>query len=445
MILSFHLRVAWRSLSRTPWFSLAMVASMAVGAAVWIIARTTVVAQGALSLPGRPVFHAGLDRVGPDLSEGDLRNVQAFTSALVSWTDAEALLARAPGAATMTWASRAVIASEGHLPAALETRACSRAFFALFGFRFSQGGPWSTAADRPAPDGPAAGAPTGDAAALPPVVLDARTARRLLGASAVGRTVQVGGRDFRVVGVLEPYQRMKIYDLKFIVQTRPDEVYLPVHEAAALGLAPEIVVAGAPHGGSMADLMASDDHWLHVWLELPDAAARTTFERTVASWITALPQRRPALATLRLRSADHWQRENFRTFSGYQLFYLFGTLLFAACVLNLIRLLLAKFSSRAHLVGVHRALGASKRSVFVQHLIEAELVGLGAGVLGLGLSLLGFSVINRLILDRPVVFLLDLQGALVLLGAATAAGLVAGVYPAWRTSNLVPAVFLRQG
>lgn len=50
-----------------------------------------------------------------------------------------------------------------------------------------------------------------------------------------------------------------------------------------------------------------------------------------------------------------------------------------------------------------------------------------------------------MILDRPVVFLLDVQGALVLLGAATAAGLVAGVYPAWRTSNLVPAVFLRQG
>ncbi|MCC6999985.1 MAG: ABC transporter permease [Deltaproteobacteria bacterium] len=443
MILAFHLRVAWRSLSRTPWFSLAMVGSMAVGAAVWIIARTTVVAQGALSLPGRPVFHAGLDRVGPDLSEGDLRNVQAFTSALVSWTDAEALLARAPGAATMTWASRAVIAAHGHPAAALETRACSRAFFALFGFRFSQGGPWSAAADRPGAVQP--GAPDSEADALPPVVLDARTAGRLLGASAVGRTVSVGGRDFRVVGVLEPYQRMKIYDLKFIVQTRPDEVYLPVHEAAGLGLWPEIVVAGAPHGGSMADLMASDDHWVHVWLELPDAAARTTYQRAVASWISTLPERRPAIATLRLRSADHWQRENFRTFSGYQLFYLFGTLLFAACVLNLIRLLLAKFSSRAHLVGVHRALGASKRSVFLQHLIEAELVGLGAGVLGLGLSLLGFSVINQLILDRPVVFLLDLEGALVLLGAATAAGLVAGVYPAWRTSNLVPAVFLRQG
>ncbi len=443
MILAFHLRVAWRSLSRTPWFSFAMVASMAVGAAVWIIARTTVVAQGALSLPGRPVYHAGLDRVGPDLSEGDLRNVQAFTSALVSWTDAEALLARAPGAATVTWASRAVIAAEGHPPAALETRACSRAFFALFGFRFSQGGPWSPAADRPAPA--AAGVPDSAADALPPVVLDARTARRLLGGDAVGRTVQVGGRSFRVVGVLEPYERMKIYDLKFIVQTRPDEIYLPVHEAVALDLAPEIVVAGAPHGGSMADLMASDDHWLHVWLELPDAAARSAFQHAVASWITTLPERRPAVATLRLRSADSWQRENFRTFSGYQLFYLFGTLLFAACVLNLIRLLLAKFSSRAHLVGVHRALGASKRSVFVQHLIEAELVGLGAGVLGLGLSLAGFSVINRLILDRPVVFLLDVQGALVLLGAATAAGLVAGVYPAWRTSNLVPAVFLRQG
>ena len=53
-------------------------------------------------------------------------------------------------------------------------------------------------------------------------------------------------------------------------------------------------------------------------------------------------------------------------------------LFLAVCALNLMGLLLAKFLARAPEIGVRRALGASRRHVFVQHVVEAELGGPGA-------------------------------------------------------------------
>ena len=70
-----------------------------------------------------------------------------------------------------------------------------------------------------------------------------------------------------------------------------------------------------------------------------------------------------------------------------QLWLAFGFLL--VCLLNTVGLLLAKFLRRSGEIGVRRALGASRRAIFMQCLVEAGTVGLAGGVLGLGLALAG--------------------------------------------------------
>ena len=57
-------------------------------------------------------------------------------------------------------------------------------------------------------------------------------------------------------------------------------------------------------------------------------------------------------------------------------------LFLAVAALNLIGLFLGKFLARASIVGVRRALGASRGTIFVQHLVECELMGLLGGTLG---------------------------------------------------------------
>ncbi|UUZ56607.1 FtsX-like permease family protein [Massilia sp. H-1] len=63
----------------------------------------------------------------------------------------------------------------------------------------------------------------------------------------------------------------------------------------------------------------------------------------------------------------------------------FGFLLL--CLVNTIGLLLAKFSVRAAEVGIRRALGASRKEIFRQFLVESAVVGLVGGFLGLVLAL----------------------------------------------------------
>jgi putative ABC transport system permease protein len=95
---------------------------------------------------------------------------------------------------------------------------------------------------------------------------------------------------------------------------------------------------------------------------------------------------------------------------------------------------------------VRRALGASRGSVFAQHLVECEVVALLGGAVGLALSVGTLRVLNRLFTEgaERELFTLDLT----MLGAgvalALAAGIVAGAYPAWRICRVAPATYLKQ-
>ena len=65
------------------------------------------------------------------------------------------------------------------------------------------------------------------------------------------------------------------------------------------------------------------------------------------------------------------------------------------CLLNTVGLLLAKFLGKAAEIGVRQALGASRRDLFLQHLVESGCIGLAGGVLGLALAWLGFEAVIR--------------------------------------------------
>jgi putative ABC transport system permease protein len=113
------------------------------------------------------------------------------------------------------------------------------------------------------------------------------------------------------------------------------------------------------------------------------------------------------------------------------------------CSVNLIGILLGKLLGRAPEVGVRRALGASRASVFFQHLVECELIGLLGGVLGLGLSVLLLKMLNRMF-ETGGIYQLDLTMVGAGLVLSLGAGLIAGLYPSWQICRLAPAVYLKQ-
>jgi len=91
-------------------------------------------------------------------------------------------------------------------------------------------------------------------------------------------------------------------------------------------------------------------------------------------------------------------------------------------------------------IGLRRALGARRRHVAVQFLLESTLLAALGGVLGVGLGVLATAVAARLA-GNPVTVPPSAVAAGV--GAALVVGALAGLYPAARAARLSPAEALR--
>jgi putative ABC transport system permease protein len=115
----------------------------------------------------------------------------------------------------------------------------------------------------------------------------------------------------------------------------------------------------------------------------------------------------------------------------------------AVCLLNMIGLLLAKFLGSAPLVGLRRALGATRQTVFIQHLVEVGVIGIAGGVLGIGLAGLGLLGVRQLYENYETLTRLDVTMALIALVIAIASGVLAGLYPTWRVCRVQPAAYLK--
>ena len=119
----------------------------------------------------------------------------------------------------------------------------------------------------------------------------------------------------------------------------------------------------------------------------------------------------------------------------------FGFLLL--CLVNTIGLLLAKFSVRASEVGIRRALGATRRDIFRQFLIETGVIGLAGGVLGLLLAYAALAVVRSQSKELGTVAHMDVPMLLLTFAVSVLAALLAGLLPTWRACQVTPAIQLK--
>lgn len=318
-------------------------------------------------------------------------------------------------------------------PFALGMRYTSADFFPMFEVPFLRGRPW-TGAD--------------DEAHARVAVITRELAEKLFGsADPVGREVRIEGNALRIVGVLDTWKPTPhFYDINTGRYNNDEEVYVPISTALDLKLG---------RSGSMncygrkvtSDPTAENATcaWIQYWVELASAGDAAAYKRYLDNYSeqqrSAGRFERPA--NTRLRNVMEWLefRQVVPGDVRLQLWLAFGFLL--VCLLNTVGLLLAKFLRRSSEFGVRRALGASRRAIFTQCLVEAGTVGLAGGILGLGLALLGLWGVRQ----RPAEYaqLAHLDGGMLLLTFVLAIGasLLAGLLPAWRAMRIPPALQLK--
>jgi ABC-type antimicrobial peptide transport system permease subunit len=107
---------------------------------------------------------------------------------------------------------------------------------------------------------------------------------------------------------------------------------------------------------------------------------------------------------------------------------------------GIMNIMLVSVTERTREIGLRMAVGAKARDILRQFLVEAIVLCLAGGALGIGLGRLGSFLVN-LLLGWPVENSPEAIVAAVAVSATV--GIIFGYYPAWRASRLDPIEALR--
>ncbi|MCD6415650.1 MAG: ABC transporter permease [Planctomycetes bacterium] len=108
--------------------------------------------------------------------------------------------------------------------------------------------------------------------------------------------------------------------------------------------------------------------------------------------------------------------------------------------IGIMNISLATVMERTREIGIRRAMGAKKRHIVFQFLIETLLLALFGGVMGIGLGVILPAIVQRTAGMQTSVTLWSL---LMAFGISAAVGLIFGIYPAYRAANMDPIEALR--
>jgi putative ABC transport system permease protein len=108
--------------------------------------------------------------------------------------------------------------------------------------------------------------------------------------------------------------------------------------------------------------------------------------------------------------------------------------------IGIMNIMLVSVTERTREIGVRMALGAKPRHVLAQFLIEALVLSIAGGIIGIGLGV-GLAILLGKRFDWPVLF--QPQVILVAAGFSGLVGIVFGLYPARKASELDPIDALR--
>jgi putative ABC transport system permease protein len=432
----YQLSIALKSLRRNPILTALLIGGIALGICVSTAFVTLRHMYEKDPLPGKTnrMFYVRLDSWGKD--HAFLRDDPNSLPDQITYKDARALMrCPIPKRQTPSYITSKFIHPDPKMarPYQPDVRLVFADFFDMFEVPFRYGGPWSKEAD---------------AKPEQVMVIDDATNHRLFGGgNSVGKTVRMEDRDYRVVGVLAPWRPpLRWVELGRNGEGPPEPIYIPFNHAEPQ----EIWLSGNNSGWQPANIetfqqwLASERVWLQYWVELPDEASAGAygdwlrgyieeqkklgrFERPVHYGLTTIPG---MIQELKLMP------------DGVKELSVVSILFLLVSSLNLVGILLGKFLARIPEVSVRRALGASRAQIFWQHVIECEVVGVIGGAVGILLSMILLSAIGRFMPNGEALHL-DGEMLLVALFLSVVAGLVAGIYPAWRVCSVPPAMQLK--
>ncbi len=234
--------------------------------------------------------------------------------------------------------------------------------------------------------------------------------------SPIGETLEIGGREFRIIGMLE--KREQLFGGGGGNNDQSNIIYMPINSALRLKpQADDLFILAVAHNGQLTTAKDQVQDLLRVRRQVPFGKENNFAMETAASLI-----------------------EQFQSMTKYAVIAMFvissvGLMIGGIGVMNI---MLVSVTERTREIGIRKAIGAKRSDILLQFLIEAgTLTGLG-GLLGLLLGW-GLTLLIKIFLPSYVPLWAPVGGFL----ASVMIGIFFGLYPAWKAARLDPIEALR--
>jgi putative ABC transport system permease protein len=246
--------------------------------------------------------------------------------------------------------------------------------------------------------------------------------------SPVGQEVKIGGDYYTVVGTL--LSRMRTSDDAAPASRSISEVFIPLETGRKWYGGMQVKIRAGSREMEEIDL-----HEIVVAVDTPEnvplvaAAAREMLTRNhkQGDYEIIVP------LELLLRAEETKRIFNIVLGSIASISLLVGGI-------GIMNVMLATVTERTREIGIRRALGAKRRHIVTQFLVECVVLSVGGGLLGVALGLAIPILVERFAEMRTIV---TPFAPLLAFAISAGVGVVFGLYPAWRAAHMDPVEALR--
>jgi putative ABC transport system permease protein len=433
----YYLKLAVLSIRKNPILSALMVAAIAIGIGACMTIVNIDYVMGGNPIPHRSdvLYHVQLDSWDPISPARDPDEPPDQ----VTYLDGTALL-KAAKARRQVLSYRAGRVLEPHdsdiRPFEVMARTPTADFFPMFDVPFLYGQGWDKAADDN----------------LERVVVLGKEINEQVfgGENSVGRTIVLNGETFRVTGVIDTWEPIpRFYDVSNGPFEEVEDLFFPF----SVAIDNELGNSGntncwKPTEGGWDAFLNSECVWMQFWVELHGEKEKQEYMAFLDAYAESQRElgRFPRPLNNRLYDVAEWMEHEEVVADDVQVLLGLAILFLVVCLLNTIGLLLAKIMRRSGDISLRRALGASRGTIFLQYIVEAGLIGLTGGVIGVALTWLGLKGIEVLYGQFDFIGNLVRMDWLMILTAVVLAiisALGAALYPTWRACRIHPASQLK--